>query len=81
SAAAKNRTIRPQGKTVNAFSGIFLGKFVMSLSDKVFLFSPNAAPPPTILSSPSSGWCAFVNMPSETRGLRRHLLALLIFSE
>ncbi|WP_229690005.1 hypothetical protein, partial [Neisseria gonorrhoeae] len=36
SAAAKNRTIRPQGKTVNTFSGIFLGKFVMSLSDKVF---------------------------------------------
>ncbi|WP_241500579.1 hypothetical protein, partial [Neisseria gonorrhoeae] len=32
----KNRTIRPQGKTVNTFSGIFLGKFVMSLSDKVF---------------------------------------------
>ncbi|HFC6500369.1 TPA: hypothetical protein ACFNPJ_001815, partial [Neisseria meningitidis] len=65
----------PQGKTVNAFSGIFLGKFVMSLSDKVFLFSPNAAPPPTILSSPSSGWCAFVNMPSETRGLRRHFVS------
>ncbi|HFC7807987.1 TPA: hypothetical protein ACFOZK_000509, partial [Neisseria meningitidis] len=26
SAAAKNRTIRPQGKTVNAFSGIFFGE-------------------------------------------------------
>ncbi|HHP8657537.1 TPA: hypothetical protein ACSI7A_001966, partial [Neisseria meningitidis] len=38
SAAAKNRTIRPQGKTVNAFSGIFLGNVVISLSDKVFYF-------------------------------------------
>ncbi|WP_228841283.1 hypothetical protein, partial [Neisseria gonorrhoeae] len=53
SAAAKNRTIRPQGKTVNTFSGIFLGKFVMSLSDKVFylrqtlrrLQQPPSSPP------------------------------------
>ncbi|WP_219198633.1 hypothetical protein, partial [Neisseria meningitidis] len=59
-AAAKNRTIRPQGKTVNAFSGIFLGKFVMSLSDKVFLFLLNTAlrrlqqsfPPPPLTGAP-----------------------------
>ncbi|WP_219297426.1 hypothetical protein, partial [Neisseria meningitidis] len=38
SSAAKRRTIRPQGKTVNAFSGIFLGNVVISLSDKVFYF-------------------------------------------
>ncbi|HFB4280431.1 TPA: hypothetical protein ACFIWK_002208, partial [Neisseria gonorrhoeae] len=52
SAAAKNRTIRPQGKTVNTFSGIFLGKFVMSLSDKVFYLRQTLRrlqPPPPLL--------------------------------
>ncbi|MFS4595635.1 hypothetical protein, partial [Neisseria gonorrhoeae] len=52
SAAAKNRTIRPQGKTVNTFSGIFLGKFVMSLSDKVFYLRQTLRrlqPPPLLL--------------------------------
>ncbi|HHY2646991.1 TPA: hypothetical protein ACV5GP_002148, partial [Neisseria gonorrhoeae] len=51
-AAAKNRTIRPQGKTVNTFSGIFLGKFVMSLSDKVFYLRQTLRrlqPPPPLL--------------------------------
>ncbi|HGO7969111.1 TPA: hypothetical protein ACLA3E_001375, partial [Neisseria meningitidis] len=58
SAAAKNRTIRPQGKTVNAFSGIFLGKFVMSLSDKVFYFCQmlhhlqQSLPPPPLTGAP-----------------------------
>ncbi|WP_215352594.1 hypothetical protein, partial [Neisseria gonorrhoeae] len=49
---AKNRTIRPQGKTVNTFSGIFLGKFVMSLSDKVFYLRQTLRrlqPPPPLL--------------------------------
>ncbi|ENZ6911483.1 hypothetical protein RSW84_28885, partial [Escherichia coli] len=48
----KNRTIRPQGKTVNTFSGIFLGKFVMSLSDKVFYLRQTLRrlqPPPPLL--------------------------------
>ncbi|MBH5682803.1 hypothetical protein I7Q09_06135 [Neisseria meningitidis] len=55
-----------------------MGKFVMSLSDKVFYFHQTLHHPQ---QSPSSDWCAFVNMPSETWGFRRHLLALLIFSE
>ncbi|HGJ8754396.1 TPA: hypothetical protein ACJYOQ_002101, partial [Neisseria gonorrhoeae] len=50
---AKNRTIRPLGKTVNTFSGIFLGKFVMSLSDKVFYLRQTLRrlqqPPPPLL--------------------------------
>ena len=61
----------PYRKNVNAFSGIF-GEFVMSLSDKV-LFLPNAAPPPTIPSSPPPDRCLCRICCLKLRGLRRHL--------